>query len=424
MTDFFGITSNKTTIKDVHGREIVMERDGVVSELLLSLIIGITILSCVTIVKFYINIITVGMFPTYALLIVPVIQMLIRRTRINNLFTIVILSFLVSAAAFFVFVDIPGLGFGDGKANMLYLGLILFAFALFSVIYRTKPTFNAGDQEMIVFPAFLHLAAYILYAASGKADFAQEVIINALIGAVLFLIMRQIALFDTKYYHSIHKISKSSAALKKQNYKTVAGLIGIVTVTFGVLAIFPYEIATSVLKFIWRGIVAVLSLLRVFFANRDYTYEIEPREVFEEAYAEDFSIDDPVMDIVGKVLFVIISIVLVALIFNALRIIINRMPKLNKNKELDDDDKIIDNIEDIRPEKTKFNTKNLDFGTGYERRIRKKFYDKTRRAIRKGLPVSDSSTPGQIENVLLANGDNDISSLRQEYEKVRYGKQN
>jgi hypothetical protein len=26
--------------------------------------------------------------------------------------------------------------------------------------------------------------------------------------------------------------------------------------------------------------------------------------------------------------------------------------------------------------------------------------------------------------VLLANGDNDISSLRQEYEKVRYGKQN
>ena len=63
----------------------------------------------------------------------------------------------------------------------------------------------------------------------------------------------------------------------------------------------------------------------------------------------------------------------------------------------------------------------MNFGSGYERRIRKRFYDKTRRAMKKGLPVADSSTPGQIEAVLLANGDNDIITLRKEYEKVRYG---
>jgi hypothetical protein len=42
--------------------------------------------------------------------------------------------------------------------------------------------------------------------------------------------------------------------------------------------------------------------------------------------------------------------------------------------------------------------------------------------MKKGLPVSNSSTPGQIENVLLSSGDHEISELRKEYEKVRYGK--
>ena len=41
--------------------------------------------------------------------------------------------------------------------------------------------------------------------------------------------------------------------------------------------------------------------------------------------------------------------------------------------------------------------------------------------MKKGLPVGDSSTPGQIEAVLLAYGDEEISSLKEEYENVRYG---
>ena len=68
-----------------------------------------------------------------------------------------------------------------------------------------------------------------------------------------------------------------------------------------------------------------------------------------------------------------------------------------------------------------FSKKDYDFGSGHERLIRKQFYDKTRNAMKKGLPVGDTSTPGQIEAVLSAYGDEDISSLREEYENVRYG---
>ena len=57
-----------------------------------------------------------------------------------------------------------------------------------------------------------------------------------------------------------------------------------------------------------------------------------------------------------------------------------------------------------------------------------KYYHSIRRSskpaalLKKDLPVGNSSTPGQIEAVLLKQGDKEISSLRKEYEKVRYGR--
>ena len=131
---------------------------------------------------------------------------------------------------------------------------------------------------------------------------------------------------------------------------------------------------------------------------------------------------NPLIDTLGNILAVIILIAVICLILRALLILVRNAPKIGKKKESEDDGNLIDTIEDLKPEKKPFITGSQDFGTGYERRIRKQFYSKTRRAMKKGLPVSAASTPGQIETVLQANGDNDIASLRQEYEMVRYGK--
>ena len=128
------------------------------------------------------------------------------------------------------------------------------------------------------------------------------------------------------------------------------------------------------------------------------------------------------MDIAGKILIALILIGLVLLILNGIRLLIQNAPKITKAKEMTEDENLVDTIEDIQPEKRKFFTGGHDFGKGSERRIRKQFYDKTRRAMKKGLPVGNSSTPGQIESVLKKHGDKDREALRQEYEKVRYGK--
>ena len=423
MTKIGDIKSTTKTTKTEQGRVIRTVRDSLIVEMLLSLIMALTILSCVTIVNFYVEIIEVSMFPPFAFLLLAIAHTFLRRIGINNFFLIIISHLMVSGVFFLLIINVPAFEYGNSIANKFYFIVTLIAVTLFSIIYRIKPSFHGSDQELIVFPAFLHVMGYILYAASGRPNFARTILIHALIIAVLFLIMRQLAVFDTRYYHSIHKISKSSSMLQKQNYKTVAGLIAVVAVALGVLAIFPYEFASKYLMILARGILGFFRLFRFLFKESTPEINEETVDPFAELYEQGSGADDPVLEILGRILFVVIVIGLIILALNMIRMIIKTLPKFAKARKLEDnDDKLIDTIEDIRPEKRKFNTRNLDFGTGYERRIRKRFYDKTRRAIRKGLPVSDSSTPGQIENVLAANGDRDISNLKVEYEKVRYGK--
>ena len=132
--------------------------------------------------------------------------------------------------------------------------------------------------------------------------------------------------------------------------------------------------------------------------------------------------DNPLTNVVLTIIAIVGVIILLGIIMIiATRVIKNSIKYAEKNDA--GDDSIIDIIESIGSMKNKFARKNRDFGSGYERRIRKQFYDKTRNAMKKGLPVGDSSTPGQIETVLLDYGDEEISALRQEYEKVRYGQQ-
>ena len=136
---------------------------------------------------------------------------------------------------------------------------------------------------------------------------------------------------------------------------------------------------------------------------------------------EEIFADLPWLEVLGKALVIIVAVITIYLIINAIRLILQHAPKMLK-PEIIKDENLTDTIENIAPEAKKKSAPKNDFGTGYERRVRKQFYDKTRSAMKKGLPVDAASTPGEIEKVLLENGDKNISSLRTEYEKVRYGK--
>ncbi|MBR4403646.1 MAG: hypothetical protein IKT10_00895 [Clostridiales bacterium] len=432
-------------------------QDSFFSELLMSLISAITILTVMIFVQMYLADIQIGAIPPYSLLIVAVAHTFIRRSKINNIILIVILHLAVSAVFYFVALRIPALQFGAIAPNRNYLFLALTALTVFSISYRIKPVYTASDSEFIAFPAIIHVVGYILLAlenstyqdkvdkvyatpsftdenviarinrlnelAEARVRFTQNLFLNAMVIALLFLVMRQIAVFESRYHHSIRKESKTSALLKKQNHKTVFFIIALFALAVFMLFFFPYSALNNLLltaaRAILGGIFFLISQLKI---SDDYVdLDLQEIEDLTEDAAE-VSEEDPLIRAVAILLLVLLIIAILAIVIKTISAYIKNMPKNTGLDESSDDDILIDTIENIAPEDDGSSGKSHDFGTGYERQVRKRFYDKTRRAIRKGLPVSGASTPGQIENVLLANGDKEISSLRQEYEKVRYGK--
>ena len=178
------------------------------------------------------------------------------------------------------------------------------------------------------------------------------------------------------------------------------------------------DLLTVAAQGILGGIMYLLSLLEF---TDDYI-DLDLQESEEMLEFEEIAAEDPFTRAVAIGLLVIVIVVILIVVIKSVRAYLKNRPKKNEIDEISDDEILIDTIENIAPEEELLG-KSHDFGTGYERQVRKRFYDKTRRAMRKGLPVSDASTPGQIESALLANGDKEIASLRKEYEKVRYGKE-
>ena len=418
--DIRDINSTDHTSKNLHGNTIHTVRDSLIAEILLACIIGLTLMTALTFVKCYMEFITVGMYPQFALLIVSVLHTIARRYRIKSLFGVFVLHILVDIAFYLVAIQIPLLQFGLSGPNKFYLIAHLFAFTLFSMLYRMKPSFMAADSEFVVVPAILHIVIYAFYNIAGRKDLGKNVLIHGIMIAIIFIIMRQIAVFDTKYYHSIHKISRPSSTLKMQNYKTVLLLIGIIAVSMLVLLVFPYSILSSVFR---AGIIAVLSLvvklLAMLKSKQEYT---PPQNLSMGEDLTGLTQENPWIDLLAKIIMLILVAAIITVAIRGAHALIKNAPRNQKFDQVAPDDALIDTIEDISPEKRPFFKRGPDFGTGHERRVRKQFYDKTKRAMKKGLPVSPASTPGQIESVLKENGDKNIPALRQEYEKVRYGK--
>ena len=395
------------------------------AELLLSLIITTSILSCLMAIRGFSEYITITTYPQFVTLLLPAIHTYIRR-KWPKLMPCFLLHIVSSAVFCSALILIPVLPFGTGKANMIYLAVIAFVFTVFSMSYRMNPTFSASDSQVVAFPACIFPVCGIFYAMMRRTDLMENLIINTIVIAVMYLVMRQIAVFDEKFYHSIRRSSRPVRLLKRQNYLTALGLVGVFTVSLVLLQFLPVSVLSKAIQdfllalvpFLVRLLIAILDLISKIFEGAESAYKTEEFLIEPEEIAK----DEPWLRVLGIVIAIIILIGLALLIINALRLIILNAPIYGKDKETSGDGNIIDTIEDLRPEKRSFLRKNLDFGKGRERRIRKQFYEKTMRAMRKGLPVYASSTPGQIEKVLRENGDKDISELRQEYEKVRYGK--
>ena len=400
-------------------------RESAFAELLLSFITSLTALSCLLMIRGfneYINVTTYTQL--LPLLLVPV-HTFIRR-RWPKLLPCFLLHIASSVLFYLILVLIPFTGYGENVSNKIYLGVIVFIFTISSYSYRLRPTLVPSSSQAISFPLCVFPIFGVFYALMRRSDLVSDLIFNTLLIAVIYIVMRQVAVFDVKYYHSIRNSSRPASHLKRQNYKTAAALVGVFILSLGVLKLIPVSTLTNIvmegLQALVRVLIPVIIAILDFFTNFFQDVEKDDETLEEMTELDNIITDERWTRVIGTILAVLILIAIVLLIINTIRLLIINAPKYGREKETDNSGTVIDTIEDIKPVKTSVIRRSLNFGKGYERRVRKQFYDKAVRAVRKGLPVSDSSTPRQIEAVLTENGDTDFTSLRQEYEKVRYGK--
>ena len=419
----------------------LVTRDSILAECLYSLMVTITIMSCLMIIKIYVVSINISMISPYIVTLLALIHTFIRRSGIKNTIINLAVQLAVSAAFYFAVVNIKVLGFGADRRTKYYLIAFIVALTVFSFVYLLKPSHSAADAEIIFPPAAVHLVGWLFYKFTqldvynnesnrrwlvtheleiDRLTFVRTLVINAVIIAMLFLVMRQIAVFEKRYHHSIRKKSQSTMVLKKQNIMTIIFLIGLVIVTFGIILIFPYSSVFSLFWKInnafWKAFGWVMSLL-----SKIDTGDLDS-DLAEESINSGMDIEEsPITGIILTVLaFIGVAIFIVLIVIALFRFLRNTIKEADARRS-DDDGSVIDTIENLGALKKLFSRKDYDFGTGHERIVRKQFYEKTRNAMKKGLPVGDCSTPGQIESVLRAYGDEEISALREEYENVRYG---
>ena len=223
---------------------------------------------------------------------------------------------------------------------MFYLGANVFAFTVFSVQYRLRPLLKAGDTNLLLF-AVLSLPPFgILYFFTMRHDIFNLFISNSVASAVIYLFLRQFAIFESRYYHSISKSSVPLKQLKKQNYMTGIYLSEFFLILFLLLTLVPLlifsnfvsDLFASILPVIFTAIFAFINFLGSLFLGNDTIATPE-----EGNYLRERSEDQPWVFVLSYILVVVMIMIAIHVIPKAIRMIIQNAPKYRKYTSETDD---------------------------------------------------------------------------------------
>ena len=154
-------------------------RESLFAELLMSVIITTSLLSCLLMVRAFNEFVTITAYPQLIPLILAGIHVIIRR-KINKLFPCFILHVLSSAAFFFAVIMIPFTGFGENLSNEIYLAIIITVFTIFSFSYRLNPTILPSDSQVVAIPACVFPIFGLFYVMMDRPVLIQNLVGNTM----------------------------------------------------------------------------------------------------------------------------------------------------------------------------------------------------------------------------------------------------
>ena len=396
-------------------RKQLFVKYGLLADLMLGLIAYLTVQSAQMFVMFgYITALNMR----FRFVVIPVIYafvfLFLRRLRVRQ-------SLMIGSHLAFIVLSCIAVYFITGANSYEMIGVI--SSAVIQAVYSLKQRYRIEDfvvrSDILYVAMTVNIITFIIISYHKKADFITLILINTVLAVTFFFVARQSNILDVAYYHSLRSETQNVNSVKRQNRLSMIVIVLGIAVSLFLLYTFPTDAVT-------RAIMAFIgALLRLIFSHVPEGEEIKPTSPEDLNLNLPYETPDGSEPIFLKVIVLMIFLVVVVTFFvslvTAIRAFLARYSVAGGKPEADSDGAVIDLIETVGKTERSSRT-SMDFGKGYEKEIRKKFYNKVRKGMKAGLPIGRTSSPRQIERVLSAGGDIAINDITDRYEKVRYGK--
>ncbi|NLW89222.1 MAG: hypothetical protein GXY43_05825 [Clostridiaceae bacterium] len=307
----------------------------------------------------------------------------------------------------------------------------LVLWALLLAVFSIAPRYTSGrsikvSYDQLGFSMLFHGSVLALSGLTPDTSILKHALLaHALLSLCLFFAARQHHTFYSDYAHIANSPTQPSASVRRKHNGIILFLFLFALLIVPIVVMFPYSAMTDFLRFLLRkaleGLVAFSEWLKKMHLLPEFEQIAEPETTGLAPVTEENPLLNKTLEILLGVLSV--GIVLVFAFFavrGLIRFLLSmyrRYPLFNKEPS---DSRIIDEVFSIE-KGPKRRRKRLDFGTGPERDVRRKYYRLVRKAMRSGARIESSDSPAEILDEVSGFTDADFVLLTVHYEKIRYG---
>lgn len=390
---------------------------GLIVDFLSSIIFGVTVIGASAFLEQFTPNSTVTYNIKLCTLILTIGLFFIRVINIPKAFRF-LAAVIFTPVYVYVFDLITG-AFSDSGSNKIVLVFVFVANFVFMVVKLQKPRKDKFGADGLLFAVIINYLVYLSitvmsYDEAEHRDNPSLLFINIFIAFLAYFIARQLSELEDGYYHSMQSSSIPMGEIRSRNYKTIVAVVfGFVV---GLLAAFfiRLDFIAGYIKYFFA---MLLMFLMKLFQSNDYIDEeigelsLEPPSM-EEAPAE------PWVNTLVTIILVLIGIFVLVFVIVYVKNYLASLHSEKKKIKSMTSEFITDEIEHIAIRKKSH--KAQDFGTGYERTIRKKFYTTVKKAIAHGAEIKTSDSPQQIAATIKSTSGTSIDELTEKYEDIRY----
>ncbi|MBO4496153.1 MAG: hypothetical protein J5752_09890 [Clostridiales bacterium] len=308
----------------------------------------------------------------------------------------------------------------EAQGIVIYLGCLMVVNIVYSIAQRTSRALARVRNDGLLFLLVLHVILFAVFVATGFHFRLNMITTNAVLMVVCFFVARQFDTFEAKYYHNIHSATQPVHSIKKQNRMLVIIVVAGIVFAVIMLKFFPTDDLSRLLSHVLLYLGRLIGKL---LPGPGKESKPEAMEAYGEERPEEEEFGkSTLVNVLAAIAIIIIAVLIFIFIVTMIIELVKKFKKIQPVEKTVENDAVVDIIESVESKKKKKSSSRHDFGQGYEREIRKKYYQRVMQAIKSGLPIKDSSSPHQIEKIIKRSGDPSISELTSQYESVRYNK--